>query len=142
VTVETFNYRSPFQLTYGTGTPGVNLTNTEIGIYAQDDWSPTSRLTLNLGVRWDLETNMLNSKYVTPKEVVDTLTRYRDSLPNKLDLNRYISTGNNRKPFYGAFQPRLGFSYALDENNRTTLFGGVGIYYDRVIFDFSVDEIQ
>ncbi len=142
VTGEAFNYRNPYQLKYGTGIPGVNLTNTQVGMYVQDDWSPNSRLTLNLGLRWDLETNMLNSSYVTPKEVVDTLTKYRDSLPNKLDLSRYISNGHNRKPFYGAFQPRLGFSYALDDNNRTTLFGGFGIYYDRVIFDFSVDEIQ
>ena len=68
----------------------------------------------------------------TPQEVVDTLTRYRDSLPvPHLDLSRYISTGSNRKPFYGAFQPRLGFSLALDNNNKTTLFGGWGIYYSH-----------
>jgi hypothetical protein len=72
--------------------------------------------------------------------VVDTLTRYRDSLPTKLDLSRYISTGSNRKPFYGAFQPRIGFSYALDRDNTTTIFGGFGIYYDRTLFDVSVDE--
>jgi len=36
----------------------------------------------------------------------------------------------------------LGLSYALDERNITTVFGGFGIYYDRSIFDFSVDEIQ
>ncbi|MGH3992104.1 MAG: hypothetical protein ACRDSN_06515, partial [Pseudonocardiaceae bacterium] len=55
--------------------------------------------------------------------------------------SRYISTGSNRKPFYGAFQPRLGFSYALDRNDRTTIFGGFGIYYDRSLFDlYAVDE--
>ncbi|MGH9894067.1 MAG: hypothetical protein ACREA0_19230, partial [bacterium] len=79
--------------------------------------------------------------YVTPQNVVDTLTRYNDSMPTPLDLSRYISTGNNRKPFYGAFQPRLGFSYALDRDNKTTIFGGFGIYYDRSLFDlFAVDE--
>jgi hypothetical protein len=61
-------------------------------------------------------------------------------LPTPLDLSSYISTGNSRKPFYGAFQPRLGFSYALDEDNKTPVFGGFGIYYDRSIFDISVDE--
>ena len=137
-----FAYRSPFQLTYGTGIPGVDINNTQVGAYLQDDWSPTPRLTLNLGLRWDFESHMLNTAYVTPQIVVDTLTRYNDSLPTPLDLSRYISTGNNRKPFYGAFQPRFGFSYALDEQNKTTVFGGFGIYYDRSIFDFSVDEIQ
>src|SRR5262249_27522069 len=137
-----FNYRTPYQLSYGTGAPGVKRTNTQFGAYLQDDWSPTTRLTLNLGIRWDFESNMINTDYVTPQEVVDTLTRYNDSLPTPLDLSRYISTGSNRKPFYGAFQPRVSFSYALDDNNTTTIFGGFGIYYDRSIFDFNVDEIQ
>jgi len=135
-----FHYRTPYQLIYGTGNAQLNKTNNEIGAYIQDDWSPTTRLTFNLGVRWDFETKMINTDYVTPQEVVDTLTRYNDSLPTPLDLSRYISNGSQRKPFYGAFQPRLGFSYALDEENKTTLFGGFGIYYDRSIFDVNVDE--
>jgi len=137
-----FAYRNPYQLTYASGAGLVSVPNTQFGAYLQDDWSPSSRLTLNLGVRWDFETNMINSKYVTPKNVVDTLTRYNASMPTVLDLSRYISTGNNRSPFYGAIQPRLGFSYALDKENVTTVFGGWGIYYDRSLFDFSVDEIQ
>ncbi|HYK11881.1 MAG TPA: carboxypeptidase regulatory-like domain-containing protein [Gemmatimonadales bacterium] len=135
-----FNYRNPYQLVYGTGSDILNRSNNQIGLYLQDDWSPTSRLTINAGIRWDYESNMFNSDYVTPQEVVDTLTRYNDSLPTPLDLNRYISNGHNRKGFSGAFQPRLGFSYALDDQNKTTLFGGFGVYYDRTIFDISVDE--
>ena len=135
-----YKFRNPFELRYGTGNPFLSKDNQEIGAYVQDDWSPTPRLTINVGIRWDFETKMMNYDYITPKVVVDTLTRYRDSLPTKLDLNRYISTGTNRKPFYGAFQPRLGFSYAVDRDNTTTVFGGVGIYYDRTIFDVSVDE--
>ena len=137
-----FAYRNPYQMTYGTGIPGLTTNNNQIGAYVQDDWSPTSRLTLNLGIRWDFESRMLNTDYVTPANVVTFLQQYNDSLAHPLDLSRYISTGNNRKPFYGAFQPRLGLSYGLDAENRTTLFGGFGIYYDRSIFDFSVDEIQ
>ncbi len=139
-----YKFRNPFELKYGTGNAALTKNNQEIGAYVQDDWSPTPRLTINVGIRWDFETKMMNYDYVTPStppfDVVDTLTRYRDSLPTKLDLSRYISTGSNRKPFYGAFQPRLGLSYALDRDNKTSLFGGFGIYYDRNIFDVSVDE--
>jgi len=137
-----YSYNHPYQLTYATGAGLVDVKNTQIGAYLQDDWSPTTRLTLNLGIRWDFESRMINTDYVTPQWVADTLTRYNDSLPVPLDLSRYISTGSNRKPFYGAFQPRLGFSYALDRDNVTTVFGGWGLYYDRSLFDFSVDEIQ
>jgi outer membrane receptor protein involved in Fe transport len=139
---QTYNYATPYQLNYGTGDPNFNANNNQVGLYIQDDWSPVKRLTLNLGVRWDYESHMMNYDYVTPKMVVDTLTRYNSQLPTPLDLNRYISTGNNRKPFYGAFQPRFGFSYAVDQESKTTVFGGAGLYYDRTLFDVAVDETQ
>jgi outer membrane receptor protein involved in Fe transport len=135
-----YQFRNPYELRYGTGNASLSKNNQEIGAYLQDDWSPTPRLTVNVGIRWDFETKMMNYDYVTPQNVIDTVTRYRDSMPTKLDLSRYISTGSNRKPFYGAFQPRLGFSYALDRDNKTTVFGGWGVYYDRALFDISVDE--
>ena len=137
---QVYNYQSPFQLRYGTGDSKVKTSNKQLGLYIQDDWSPIKRLTLNLGVRWDYETNMLNTDYVTPQAGVDSLTRYAGNLLRPLDLNRYISTGNNRSPFKGAFQPRVGFSYSIDEASRTTVFGGWGLYYDRVPFDVALDE--
>lgn len=135
-----YGYEHPFELNYGTGDAALEEKNTQLGLYLQDDWSPSSRLTINAGIRWDFESNMMNRDYVTPQNVIDTLTRYNDQLPSPLDLSRFISTGDSRDPFLGAFQPRIGFSYALDENHRTTIFGGFGIYYDRSLFDVSVDE--
>jgi outer membrane receptor protein involved in Fe transport len=137
---QVFNYEHPRELIYGRGNRGLDKNNTQIGLYLQDDWSPTDRLTFNLGLRWDMETNMYNSDYRTPQAVIDTLTRYNDQLPVPLDIDRYTTDGNDRKPFYGAFQPRVGLSYALDSENKTTIFGGFGIYYDRSLFDASVDE--
>ena len=137
---QVYNYQNPFQLRYGTGDPKARASNKEIGAYIQDDWSPMKRLTLNLGVRWDYETNMLNTNYVTPQAAADTLRRYGSNLVIPLDLNRYIATGNNRKPFKGAFQPRVGFSLSVDEAARTTVFGGWGLYYDRIPFDVAIDE--
>jgi len=139
---QTYNYATPFEVIYGTGDATLKTNNNQIGLYLQDDWSPIPRLTFNVGVRWDYESHMLNYDYVTPKNVVDTLTRYNSQLITPLDLSRYISTGNNRKPFMGAIQPRLGFSYAIDERSRTTIFGGWGLYYDRIPFDlYAVDEM-
>jgi len=139
---QVYNYRNPFQLRYGTGDSKVNASNKQIGGYIQDDWSPVKQLTINLGVRWDYETNMLNTDYVTPKAAADTLRLYAANLVHKLDLNRYIATGNNRKPFKGAFQPRVGFSYSVDQAARTTIYGGWGLYYDRIPFDVAIDEKQ
>ncbi len=138
-----YNYRVPFQVQFATGNPLVTSHNTQIGAFVQDDWSPTQRLTLNLGIRWDYETNMLNHDYVTPSDVRDTITKYNNDptfLPNPIDLNEYFTDGTQRHRFTGAFQPRLGFSYALDPENKTTLFGGWGLFYDRTFFDIAVDE--
>ena len=149
---QTYNYATPFELRFGTGDPFMKTNNNQLGVYVQDDWAPVKRLLLNIGVRWDYESNMLNTGYITPNggpiHYVDTLRAYASNLfiPPGLtaspiaDLNRYIATGNNRRPFKGAFQPRVGFSYGIDEANRTTVFGGWGLYYDRVPFDVAVDE--
>jgi outer membrane receptor protein involved in Fe transport len=139
---QVYNYASPFQLRYGTGDPTAKASNKEVGAYIQDDWSPVKKLTLNLGVRWDYETNMLNSNHVTDPLGADTLRLYATNLITPLDLNRYIGTGKNRTPFKKAFQPRLGFSYAVDDAARTTIFGGWGLYYDRIPFDVAIDEKQ
>ena len=146
---EAYNYRVPFQVVWASGSPFVNTNNTQTGAYVQDDWSPTSRLTLNLGIRWDFESHMYNYDYVTPQDVRDTIETYYNSLHapsvpylyTKIDTTEYFTNGTQRHKFYGAFQPRVGFSYALDKENKTTIFGGWGLYYDRTYFDISVDEM-
>lgn len=140
---QTYAYETPFQLVYQTGNPRLDANNTQVGAFIQDDWTPVRRLTFNIGVRWDFESHMLNYDYVTPRAQADTLRRYNDSLPTPLDLSRYISNGHNRKPFYKAFQPRFGVTYALDDASKTTVFGGWGLYYDRIPYDlYAIDETQ
>ena len=136
------NFANPIQATLGFGNPVVATNNTQIGLYAQDDWNPTERLTLNLGARWDYESNMYNRSYVTPTAVRDSITAWAGQglsfVP--IDPNRYFTNGSQRKNFYGAIQPRLGFSYAIDQAATTTVFGGFGIYYDRIPFNYTIDE--
>jgi hypothetical protein len=147
---EAYNYRVPFKVVWQHGNPIVNTNNNQIGAYLQDDWSPTSRLTINLGIRWDFETHMYNYDYVTPSDVrstIDSTDRasvktQAESLVAQLDTTRYFTNGTQRHKFYGAFQPRIGFSYALDRESKTTIYGGWGLYYDRTYFDISVDEMQ
>ncbi len=121
------SFAFPRTASMGAGNPDFSANNTEIGAYVQDDWSPATRLTLNLGIRWDYESNMLDNDYVTP-----------DSVKMSLDTvvpAKYFTDGTQRPAFLGAFQPRIGFSYALDAQGKTTLFGGFGVYYDRDLYD-------
>jgi hypothetical protein len=133
-------FATPFQAQLGFGDPEIDGTNNQIGIYAQDDWSPTDRLTINGGIRWDYETGMYNKDYVTPAPLIDSLTQLRSQLFIDIDPNRYFTDGSQRKAFTGAFQPRLGFSYALDRDKTTAIFVSGGIFYDRFGFNSFIDE--
>ncbi len=121
------SFAFPQRARLGAGNPDFSANNHQLGVYLQDDWSPSERLILNLGIRWDYESDMLNNNYVTPASV-------RAAFDTVVPAN-YFTDGTQRPPFYGAFQPRLGFSYALDPDGRTTVFGGFGVYYDRSLYD-------
>lgn len=144
----------PYFVRFGSpaaGTDGGEVTskNKQFGIYIQDDWNVTDRLTLNLGLRWDYEKTPAYQDFVTEAAVLNSLNSvdtqagaapgqtYAQTLAlGGIDINRYISTGNNRDAFKKAIQPRLGFSYDLSGDERHVLFGGIGRSYDRNLFDY------
>ncbi|MES2021832.1 MAG: TonB-dependent receptor [Pseudomonadota bacterium] len=134
------DYSFPAEARLGLTNGRIQSSDTEIGLYAQDDWQVTKKLTLNLGVRWDYETNGFNNDYITPAKAAAALR----ALPKTyyFDPENYISTGHNRKPFAGAIAPRFGFSYDLSGNQSTVIFGGVGRYYDRNNFNNTIDELS
>lgn len=135
------NFSTPVQAIIGFGNPTIATNNTQFGLYAQDDWSPTQQLTFNLGLRWDYESNMFDRSYVTPQAIRDSISAYSSQFFVPVDPNRYFTNGSQRKPFYGAIQPRLGASYALDKDARTTVFAGWGVFYDRLYFNATLDEL-
>lgn len=143
-----FNDTIPYQLQFGAlvagGNPQIRSKNFQFGIYAQDDWDVTDRLTLNIGLRWDYERTPAYLDYVTTQENITAVSpaNYPNLINADYDINDYISNGNNRKAFKGAWQPRLGFTYRIDEAGRFTVFGGYGRSYDRNQFDFLQQELS
>jgi len=141
----------------------VSLKNNQYGIYLQDDWDVTHQLQLNLGARWDYESNMLNNGYATPADRVAALMgldgrtiagpngsivapagqTYAQSLAKGgINISDFISTGNSRKPYKGALAPRLGASYDLFDNKATVVYGGWGRSFDRKMANNALDELQ
>jgi hypothetical protein len=100
----------------------------EWGVYLQDDFRLNSKLTLNLGLRWDL--------FMPWKEVDDRQSNYDPStgffvvasdnaVINGVNVGRYLQTyGKND------FGPRLGFAYDLNGDGRTTIRGGFGVFWN------------
>ncbi|WP_326523326.1 TonB-dependent receptor domain-containing protein [Sphingomonas sp.] len=136
----TFNFQS---LAGGFTDAQINSKNFQLGLYAQDDWDVTDRLTLNLGLRWDYERTPTFLNYVHPAAQVTAVSpaNYPNLTRANYNIRDYISTGTERKAFKGAWQPRLGFTYELDDQGRFTIFGGYGRSYDRTQFDFIQQEL-
>ena len=89
--------------------------------YAQDEWRVTNRLTLNLGLRYEIDTpltevNGLLSNLIPGR---GNFVVGSDELPRLHD----IDTNN--------FAPRAGFAYRLTGDGRWTLRGGAGVFYDN-----------
>ena len=139
-TVDRTDFTFPAEARLGLGSGRILGSNTQLGLYLQDDWQVTDRLEINAGLRWDYETNGFNNEYRTPAAAAAALR----SLPRTFyfDPENYITDGNDRSPFKGAFAPRLGFSFDLKGDQSTVIFGGVGRYYDRNNFNNTVDELS
>ncbi|HWN67255.1 MAG TPA: TonB-dependent receptor, partial [Haliangium sp.] len=136
----------PFEARYGVGDPIVSAQNTQFGVFVQDDWQITPQLTLNAGVRWDVETNPINNDHNTPGAVratAEALAAIVEPMngPDFFDVDNYVTDGNDRPVFLGAIQPRLGLAYDLRGDQRTVFFGGAGRYYDRTLFNYAADEL-
>ncbi|WP_267434372.1 carboxypeptidase regulatory-like domain-containing protein [Sphingomonas sp. GM_Shp_1] len=132
------DFSFPATAQIGIGNPRIAASNSQVGLYLQDDWDVTDKLQVNVGLRWDYESNLFNNNYRTPDAAAALLRQLpQTSYFNPTD---YITDGTNRPPFLGAFQPRAGFSYDFKGDQSTVLFGGYGRYYDRNVFNNTLDE--
>ena len=102
------------------------------GFFVQDDWRVTSRLTVNLGLRWEYESPM-SERYNRQNAGFDpNATNPLQSQVTGLTLKGGLlfTSSNNRLPFkkdLNNWGPRVGVSYKLFNN--TVVRGGFGTNY-------------
>lgn len=134
----------PYRIEYTTPRAGrdpfVQSDNKQFGIYIQDDWEVNDKLTLNLGLRWDYEKSPSYLDYRVNDDLAAALRGWTNIQNTDYDIESFISSGDNRKAFKGAWQPRVGFSYDLGADQRHVVFGGAGRAYDRNLFDIMARE--
>ena len=97
------------------------LRNLETSAFAQDDFRVTKRLTLNLGLRWELFTPQVDAN--NEQANFDPVTK--TMLLAGQNGNSRALVNNDWKDF----GPRLGFAYQVTGDARTVVRGGYGISY-------------
>ena len=108
------------------GETAVNIPLDAYGLYVKDDWRATSRLTLNLGLRWDYVQGVVIDQSTNPN--------FR-ALQAAARSGRFAGTvlqvfAEEPRDDRDNIQPRVGFAYDLFGNGRDVIRGGWGIYTD------------
>ena len=94
-----------------------NADSSYISFFAQDDWRVHQQLTLNIGLRYEIDTDVKNISRVDELNPIILPFLHGERTKDK----------NN-------FGPRFGFNYSTKDGG-TSIHGGYGIYYDRVTLE-------
>jgi Carboxypeptidase regulatory-like domain/TonB dependent receptor len=108
-----------------TATPAANGSFTQnvqrLGVYAEDSWRATPRLTVNYGLRYDTSFGLFTASGRNPLENPAFLTLKALGIP--------LVSGAPHDYRHG-FAPRLGIAYSPGDSNKTVLRAGFGLYYN------------
>ncbi len=116
-----------FAVTLRSGKPDQDLLlsdvdNTHAAFFIQDDWRVRSNLTINLGLRYELDTDVKNiARYDEINPIVQPFLKGERGR----DLNN--------------FGPRIGFNWSTP-SGKSSLHGGYGIYFDRITLEIQTLE--
>jgi len=113
--VQAYGLGVPGDFIQGLGSPSDSFTNFPMGFFWQDSWRARHNLTLNYGVRYDVE---IPPKFKAP-------TGLAASGYNYLGLQKGIQTDKNN------FQPRVGIAWDVRGDGKTVIRSSYGMFYDH-----------
>ncbi|MGB7549914.1 MAG: carboxypeptidase regulatory-like domain-containing protein [Terracidiphilus sp.] len=108
--------------------------NSYTAAYAQDDWRVRPNLTLNLGLRWEYDSDLTgtSSDHNPCPNLTSVPTQPCVWMANVIDLKKHPDTKD--------FGPRVGFIFDPFGQGKTVVRGGYGIYFDRIILESGAME--
>ena len=104
------------------------LAQHDIGVFIQDTWKPTPRLTLNYGVRWE-GSAAARPDHRSGHGVLRAADRQTVTTP----AGRFSFPSNGKIPSdYGMFQPRFGLAWDVNGDGKSVLRLSAGQYFARI----------
>lgn len=102
-------------------------------LYAQDDWQVSSRLNLNLGLRWEVFAPHCCEPRITGTFIAGQQSTVVPNAPIGLAYqgDKGVATGLFNTSML-SFSPRVGFAYDLYGDGKASLRGGFGIFYQTI----------
>jgi outer membrane receptor protein involved in Fe transport len=114
-------------VTMNDGNAEANIPLKQYAFFIQDDWRVADRLTLNVGLRYDLITGYQFDQSLNPNFVKVQNAGKAGQLAGIKGMENF---GNDPKDDTNNWQPRVGFAWDIDGSNRDVVRGGFGVYMD------------
>jgi outer membrane receptor for ferrienterochelin and colicin len=104
------------------------LKQQEVALFIQDSWRPQSNLTVDYGLRWEAQ---IQPDVLTAPSDVFFSPFIGQTVTNSVGTFAFPSDGTIPSD-YGMFQPRLGISWDINDNDQSVLRASAGVYYARI----------
>ena len=122
--VQAYGAGLPQNFIQGVGNPHDEFSNKTIGVFVQDSWRLGHRLTLNYGVRYDVE--------FTPEFAAST--QLAQNAQDALGITQGIPRD------YNNFAPRVGIAWDPWGDNKTVIRASYGLFYDHPLLGLAFDS--